>query len=199
MKLTLVNCIYALHLGGALGLAPRAGSLARRDFLSAAAATAALVPAAAGASELLPNALPAAANYADRPRQRSKPAPDLGLRPRAVLDEDGDVVSDGPVALKACVKQAPNCFSTTPDARGAAAQQGLTPPALAPWAPPAGTSRADAWRAVVAAVEAYPPGQGGIDGGGFKIVEADAAKGYLYAQFESLKNGYVDDLSLIHI
>ena len=70
------------------------------------------------------------------------------------------------------------------------------PAALAPWAPPAGASRADAWRAVVAAVEAYPPGQGGIDGGGFKIVEADAAKGYLYAQFESLKNGYVDDLEL---
>ena len=51
-------------------------------------------------------------------------------------------------------------------------------------------------RQLVAAVEAYPPGQGGIDGGGFKIVEADAARGYLYAQFESLKNGYVDDLEL---
>ena len=187
------NVLWLAALGGALGLAPRAGSAARRDFLRAAAATsAALAPAAAGASALLPNALPEAAKYTDRPRQRSKPAADLGLRPRAALDADGDVVSDGAPALKACAKPSPNCFSTTPDALGAPG----APRALAPWAPPAGASRADAWRAVVAAVEAYPPGQGGIDGGGFKIVEADAARGYLYAQFESLKNGYVDDLEL---
>ena len=51
-----------------------------------------------------------------------------------------------------------------------------------------------AFKELEAVVNEYSPGQGGIDGGGFAIQKSDPAKGYLYAQFEALKNGYVDDL-----
>ena len=42
----------------------------------------------------------------------------------------------------------------------------------------------------------YPPGQGNIDGGGFKIITADKANRYYYVQYESLKRGYRDDLEI---
>ncbi len=45
-------------------------------------------------------------------------------------------------------------------------------------------------------MNAYPPGQSNIDGGGFNIVTFDPKAGYMYVQFESLKNGYVDDFEL---
>ena len=84
------------------------------------------------------------------------------------------------MGLRAC-KQAPNCFSTTPDV--AVFQGGRVDDHLiAPWRFPATLGRAAAFDALVAIVRAYPPGQGGIDGGGFKVVESNAAKGYLYAQ-----------------
>ena len=41
-------------------------------------------------------------------------------------------------------------------------------------------------------VKAYPPFQARIDGGGFKIITADA--NYLYVQFESLRKGFIDDV-----
>lgn len=46
------------------------------------------------------------------------------------------------------------------------------------------------------AIAAYPPGQSGIDGGGFKLVsEQPTADGaYLYVQFESRRKGYIDDM-----
>ena len=52
------------------------------------------------------------------------------------------------------------------------------------------------------AVDAYPPGQGGIDGGGFKIVtlrlpESANDVGYIYVQFESLVQGYIDDVEFV--
>lgn len=45
-------------------------------------------------------------------------------------------------------------------------------------------------------MKAYEPGQSNIDGGGFDIVTFDPKAGYIYVQFESLKNGYIDDLEL---
>ena len=41
-------------------------------------------------------------------------------------------------------------------------------------------------------IKAYPPYQARIDGGGFLVIAADAE--YLYVQFESLKNGFIDDV-----
>lgn len=52
-------------------------------------------------------------------------------------------------------------------------------------------------RDVKKVVDTYEVGQGGIDGGGFRVVEYDdeGEKGqYLYAQFQSYKAGYVDDV-----
>lgn len=45
-------------------------------------------------------------------------------------------------------------------------------------------------------MKAYEPGQSNIDGGGFNIVTFDPEAGYIYVEFQSLKNGYVDDLEL---
>lgn len=44
-----------------------------------------------------------------------------------------------------------------------------------------------------AVILAYLPGQNGVDGGGFAVKTFDPNKGYMYVQFESLKNGYIDD------
>jgi hypothetical protein len=42
---------------------------------------------------------------------------------------------------------------------------------------------------ILSVAESYEPGQGGIDGGGWKIMRKDP-KGYLYQVFESEKIGY---------
>ena len=61
---------------------------------------------------------------------------------------------------------------------------------ISPWVPPA--SDPFPLRTLAAVVRAYEPGQEGIDGGGFSVIEASDV--YVYAQFESLKNSYVDDV-----
>ena len=45
-------------------------------------------------------------------------------------------------------------------------------------------------------ISSYPPGQRGVDGGGWKIVseEMSADNAYTYVQFESRRKGYVDDV-----
>ena len=50
-----------------------------------------------------------------------------------------------------------------------------------------------------AAIQSYPPGQRGIDGGGFKVVTAELKGGsaYVYVMFESLRRGYVDDMEFL--
>lgn len=42
---------------------------------------------------------------------------------------------------------------------------------------------------ILSVAESYKPGQGGIDGGGWKIIKKEP-KGYLYQVFESEKIGY---------
>jgi uncharacterized protein (DUF1499 family) len=99
-------------------------------------------------------------------------------------------------ALKACTEDAPNCFSTTGNPELDADHL------VAPWRPPVGYSADKAARDLEAVVGAYKPGQAGIDGGGFKIITsstsgaemASEALFYLYAQFESLRQGYIDDV-----
>ena len=81
--------------------------------------------------------------------------------------------------LKPC-EFAPNCFSTSgPDESHQ----------LPLWKPKAGSN---AMGELLETVKAYPPFQKRIDGGGFKIISASAD--YLYVQFESLKNGFIDDV-----
>lgn len=45
-------------------------------------------------------------------------------------------------------------------------------------------------------IDTYEVGQNGIDGGGYKIIEYDEKKQYIYVQFQSYKAGYVDDWEL---
>jgi len=58
------------------------------------------------------------------------------------------------------------------------------------WVPPA--DDAAPWASLVAEVKAYTPGQGFIDGGGFKV--SKETESYIYVQFEALKKGYIDDV-----
>jgi uncharacterized protein (DUF1499 family) len=57
-------------------------------------------------------------------------------------------------------------------------------------------SLSEAFNDVKAAIGAYPPGQRGIDGGGFKIMKEtqDETFAYVYVQFESQRKGFIDDV-----
>lgn len=89
------------------------------------------------------------------------------------------------IGLRSC-KGGTNCFSTTHTARF---DRGVR--AIEPWRFTGKTPRA-AIREVLDAVYLYPPGQQGIDGGGFQVMSFDLY--YVYAQFESLRSGSIDDL-----
>ena len=100
-----------------------------------------------------------------------------------------DLQGDEYLGLKPC-GAAPNCFCSTttldddPDH------------SIPAWKWPSDYDQNRAYDDLQAVVRAYPPGQNGVDGGGFEVKRFDAAKGYLYVQFEALKNGYIDDLEL---
>lgn len=91
--------------------------------------------------------------------------------------------------LKGC-GISPNCFSSSlsldddPDH------------SIPAWKYPSSYDQNRAFDELKAAIEAYRPGQNGVDGGGFEIKTFDAKKGYLYVQFEALKNGYIDDFEV---
>jgi len=125
-------------------------------------------------------------NYMDRPKSRGPKPADLGVAPRK--DIDGEKYA----GLKNC-GNAPNCFCSTDGIREDPAHN------VPAWNWPASMEKKDAFVQLIGEVNAYRPGQGGIDGGGFKVVAADADKGYVYAQFESLKAGYVDDLEFAFV
>ena len=93
------------------------------------------------------------------------------------------------MGLKNC-GPAPNCFCSTdnPDDE---------PEHVIPaWSWPKGYDQEKAFAELEQVISAYKPGQGNIDGGGFEIQKVDAKSGYIYVQFEALKNGYIDDLEL---
>lgn len=119
--------------------------------------------------------------------------------------------------LRMCLKPSPNCFSTTPDRMSAdddeEDEEDLTSSsssasasqsnwgaedihAIPRWRFAAGTTPAQAYAALGEALSAYTPGQQGVDGGGFKVITADPNRRYYYAQFESLRRGYIDDVEL---
>ena len=119
--------------------------------------------------------------YDDRPKRHGPQPKDLGVALRK--DDAGD---DYP-GLKPC-GPAPNCFCSTD-------QSEIDPDHYVPaWKWPKGMTQVEAFQQLENVVKQYPPGQGNIDGGGFKVVTSDAQKGYMYIQFESLKAGYIDDV-----
>ena len=123
--------------------------------------------------------------YDDRPKQRGPKPKDLGVTDRRSTSLEGDASEY--VGLKGC-GAAPNCFSSSLPASD---DPEHSIPAFV-W--PDGQNQEQAFDNLKAAIMAYPPGQNGVDGGGFEIQSFDAQKGYLYVQFQSLKNGYIDDV-----
>lgn len=92
--------------------------------------------------------------------------------------------------LKPC-GAAPNCFCSTDDIEDDPEHN------IPAWVWPKDLDKVQAFKELEDAIKSYKPGQGNIDGGGFQIVKSEP--GYIYAQFESLKNGYIDDLEISYI
>lgn len=104
--------------------------------------------------------------------------------------------------LKSCVDGKPHCFSTTAetfeDNDLVNADYGTTVDWLVEkfkYDKPLDLALSD----VKDAISHYPPGQQGIDGGGFKLVteRRTSSSAYLYIQFESLRRGYIDDFEFL--
>lgn len=134
------------------------------------------------------NAVADYATYAGKPKRRGDVPMGLGVGPRTIIvGEDADAASVQ--GLKPCDGK-PHCFSTTGDEDLEERLSKGVDTLIPPWVPPA--SDKYPLRTLAAAVRAYEPGQGGVDGGGFSVVSASDS--YVYAQFESLKKSYIDDV-----
>jgi uncharacterized protein (DUF1499 family) len=116
----------------------------------------------------------------------NKQPPDLGIRPRT------NNAGEEYIGLKSC-NYAPNCFSSS------IPLDGDPDHSIPPWIYPKDKSLSMAMEDIYNVIQNYPPGQGNIDGGGFDIKTYDPKNGYIYVQFESLKNGYIDDFEAAHI
>ena len=157
----------------------QSGAVSRREMSSILVGVAVLPFMGAGNANAFANKI--SDKYDDRPKRRGPQPKDLGVATRK------DMIGEEYTGLKNC-GPAPNCFCSTDDAED-------DPDHVIPaWLWPEGYDQEAAFKELEAVVNEYSPGQGGIDGGGFAIQKSDPAKGYLYAQFEALKNGYVDDL-----
>lgn len=125
--------------------------------------------------------------YDDQPKRRGPMPKDLGIADRTSTSVDGMDDADY-VGLKGCTA-APNCFSSS-------LPSSIDPShSIPPFVWPAGQNQEQAFQTLNEVIMAYPPGQNGVDGGGFQVQKLDASKtGYMYVQFESLKRGYIDDV-----
>lgn len=84
----------------------------------------------------------------------------------------------------------PNCFSTVvPKPSGDDALYWTEPFSFK------GRTAQQAMHDLMEVAKSYPPGQAGIDQGGWKIVKQ--TDDYLYMQFESGRIGYIDDLEFL--
>jgi len=144
----------------------------------------------AGLAFLATSTIPPAANafenkistkYDDRPKRKGPKPKDLGVSKRM------DIVGEEYVGLKHC-GSAPNCFVSTEIPED-------DPDHYVPsweWPEEYGDDAEKAFAELTSTINAYQPGQANVDGGGFKIITNE--KGYIYTQFESVKNGYIDDV-----
>jgi uncharacterized protein (DUF1499 family) len=110
-----------------------------------------------------------------------------GPEPRNIgIDEKG--------LLRACGKPSPNCFSTTSD--DMKLDEDVPDEHAIPLWKFSQITPDEAYKKIGEVLAAYEPGQGNIDGGGFKIIKADPLKRYYYVQYESLRRGFYDDLEI---
>lgn len=125
--------------------------------------------------------------YDDKPKRKGSKPKGLGISTRVGLS--GDEYQ----GLKEC-GAAPNCFCSTDSIEDDPEHS------IPSWKWPKSISnKSQAFQELKAVIDAYKPGQSKIDGGGFEVKTYDPEKGYIYAQFESLKNGFIDDLELVYI
>mmetsp|Transcript_63850 Transcript_63850/g.93491 ORF Transcript_63850/g.93491 Transcript_63850/m.93491 type:complete len:268 (-) Transcript_63850:425-1228(-) len=117
--------------------------------------------------------------FENRVAAKGKYPPSPGAKAKGV----GDGPKDG--QLKFCSGQ-PNCFTSSPLEEDA---EHAFPPFEYQ-----GMNKEAAMETLMQVVNAYKPGQGDIDTGGFKVVKT--SPDYIYVQFESGKKGYVDDFEL---
>jgi uncharacterized protein (DUF1499 family) len=122
----------------------------------------------------------------DRPKRKGPKPNDLGVMKRM------DIVGEEYVGLKHC-GSAPNCFVSTDNIED---DPDHNIPSWS-WPEEYGDDRKKAFEQLVSTINSYEPGQSNIDGGGFKIITNESS--YIYTQFESLKNGYYDDLEVAYI
>jgi len=120
--------------------------------------------------------------------------------PRSPGPKPTDIGPRDTGGLKSCIDGKPHCFSSTPETfedndlfnadYGGASAEWLVQPFKYD------LPLAEALVDVKTAISEYPPGQAGVDGGGFKVVaeSAKADRAYLYVQFESRRRGYIDDM-----
>ena len=122
--------------------------------------------------------------------------------PRTPGPKPADIGPRAGNQLKPCIDGKPHCFSSSPEDRSDdeldTADYGETSEWLVKpfrFSKPLAEALAD----LKAAIGAYPPGQRGIDGGGFKLVtESATADGvYLYVQYEAQRKGYIDDMEWV--
>ncbi|KAG7350721.1 DUF1499 domain containing protein [Nitzschia inconspicua] len=123
--------------------------------------------------------------YMDRPKQRGSKPKDLGVGKRI------DLSGNDYVGLKPCGRS-PNCFVSSTNEVGEPDDFDLDH-SIPSWKWPSSMNEQQAFDDVLTTLKSYPPGQSNIDGGGFQIVTIDPKAGYIYVQYESLKNGYIDD------
>ena len=163
-----------------------AGQPSRRSVLSSAALSVSFA-IGAGPAAAFDNAVAEYETYKDKPKRPGTPPKDLGIAKRTVKGEDplDDIVFTG---VRGCDGK-PNCFSTTGDFNLEDRILTGVDTFIKPWKPPADDK--EPFKTLVAEIKAYQPGQGFVDGGGFKVVkETDS---YIYVQYEALKKGYIDD------
>ena len=125
----------------------------------------------------------------------SLPPDELMLKypsPKTPGPKPGDIGPRDGGALKPCIDGKPHCFSSSAENfddefnAGELPEDWLVDPFRFDKPP------AEAMADLKEAVAAYPPGQRGIDGGGFEIITSTPE--YLYVQFQSLRKGYIDDM-----
>lgn len=125
--------------------------------------------------------------YDDKPKRRGTKPKGLGVSTRVGLS------GDEYLGLKEC-GAAPNCFCSTDSIEDDPQHS------IPPWKwPKSIPDKSSAFQELKTVIDTYKPGQSNIDGGGFQVVTFEPENGYLYAQFESLKNGFIDDLELAYI
>ena len=159
-------------------------SISRRDISSMLAGALALPPlvlSSPGEARAFSNKI--SDKFDDRPKRRGPKPKDLGIAKR--VDMGGEEYQ----GLKNC-GPAPNCFCSTDS------QEDEPEHWIPAWTWPKDYDQERAFKELEEVISSYKPGQGNIDGGGFEIQKSDAKSGYLYVQFEALKNGYIDDLEL---